>query len=147
MDATSIDDALTEDHVQLDGLYRTLRIAVGLRDGGVASAQTAFERRLFRHMAWEEDAFFPVLVARPGYPSKKIESLKIDHDRIKEKLLEISAAVTARDWDQATTCVEDLWFLLEGHNRDEEKGVYTDADHLIPKEDRIAMLKLWNAGA
>lgn len=142
MDAASIDDALTDDHVQLDGLFRDVRTAIGLRDVGAGPAQAAFERLLFRHMTWEEETLFPALMkARPGYPSRKIESLKIDHERIKEKLCELAGAVSARDWPQGTACLEDVWVLLEGHNRDEEKGVYTDADHLISKEERVAMLE------
>jgi hemerythrin-like domain-containing protein len=147
MDAASIDDALTDDHVQLDGLFRAVRTAIGLRSPGAESAQAAFEQRLFRHMTWEEQSLFPALVhARPNYPARKIESLQIDHERIREKLRELAAAVTARDWPQGAACVEDLWVLLEGHNRDEEKGVYTDADHLLSKELRVAMLENWKRG-
>ena len=33
--------------------------------------------------------------------------------------------------------------MLEGHNRDEEKGVYTDADRMIPVEERRRLVSLW----
>lgn len=147
MNSLSIDDALTEDHVQLDGLFRSMRTAVGLQDAGEGVVQSEFERRLFRHMKWEEEEFFSALRGLPaGYPERKIESLEIDHNRIREKLHELSAAVRSRDWAQAGQFVDDLWVLLEGHNRDEEKGVYTDGDRLISQEDRRRLLERWRSG-
>ena len=85
----SLDDALTEDHVQLDELFRSLRREVDLRDPSAESARSEFERRLLRHMTWEEELLFPSLrAAQSSYPEKKIESLVIDHARIREKLQE-----------------------------------------------------------
>jgi hemerythrin-like domain-containing protein len=140
----SLDDALTEDHVRLDGLLRSMRRAVELRDAGAESARSDFERRLMRHMTWEEEILFPSLrAARTSYPEKKIESLVIDHARIREKLQELAEAIRTLDWAPAVQAVEDLWILLEGHNRDEEKGVYTDADRLIPVEERRRLVNLW----
>jgi regulator of cell morphogenesis and NO signaling len=144
MDNVSLDDALTEDHVQLDGLFRRVRRAVELQDPAAESARTGFERRLLRHMTWEEEILFPALrAAQAGYPEKKIESLVIDHARIREKLQELAEAIRGRDWTPAAGAVEDLWVLLEGHNRDEEKGVYTDADRRIPEADRRRLVNLW----
>jgi hypothetical protein len=144
MNPTSLDDALTEDHVQLDGLFRHLRFALDRRDPAVEPARAEFERRLLRHMTWEEGTLFPALrAAQQDYPEKKIESLVIDHDRIREKLQELAAALRSLDWSAAARHGEDLWVLLEGHNRDEEKGVYTDADRKIPEAERRRLVGLW----
>ena len=103
-----------------------------------------FEKRLFRHMTWEEETLFPALRAADGpYPGKKIESLVIDHARIRERLQDLASDIGATDWADADRSVEDLWVLLEGHNRDEEKGVYTDADRLISEPQRRALLATW----
>jgi len=140
----SVDDALTEDHVRLDGLFSGLRSAVARRDPGAAAAQDAFERRLFRHMTWEEEILFPALrAAAARYPERKIESLVIDHARIREKLLDLAAQLRGSAWIEAGQAVEDLWALLEGHNRDEEKGVYSDADRMIPAAERVRLLSRW----
>jgi len=142
----SIDDALTDDHVQMDGLFRTLRVAIVGREPGSAAIQEVFEQRLFRHMMWEEQALFPALRAADGrYPERKIESLVIDHARIREKLLQLASNIRESTWTDAARAVEDLWVLLEGHNRDEEKGVYTDADRMIPAAERIRLLNQWRA--
>jgi hypothetical protein len=144
MNRTSLDDALTEDHVQLDGLFRQLRFALDRRDPTVEQARAEFERRLLRHMTWEEGVLFPALrAAQQDYPEKKIESLVIDHDRIREKLQELAAAIRILDWSGAARHGGDLWVLLEGHNRDEEKGVYTDADRKIPEAERRRLVGLW----
>jgi hemerythrin-like domain-containing protein len=142
----SVDDALTGDHVQLDDLFRKLRDAVELQDPGAAASLAEFERRLFRHMTWEEEMLFPALrAADPRYPGRKIESLVIDHARIREKLLDLAAGIQDRDRTGASRAVDDLWVFLEGHNRDEEKGVYTDADRIIPEGERRRLLALWLA--
>ena len=144
----SLDDALTDDHVQLDGLFRRVRTAAGLRDATAESALAEFERRLTRHMSWEEEILFPALrAAQTRYPEKKIESLVIDHARIREKLQELAEAIRGREWTAATQGVDDLWILLEGHNRDEEKGVYTDADRMIPEEDRRRLVSAWTTSS
>jgi len=142
----SVDDALTDDHVRLDGLFRTLRRSVENRDPRTEAVRSEFERRLLRHMTWEEETLFPALRAADGrYPAKKIESLVIDHDRIREGLRELASELVALEWTGANQSVEDLWVLLEGHNRDEEKGVYTDADRLIPEAERQVLLARWRA--
>jgi regulator of cell morphogenesis and NO signaling len=144
MTTASVDDALTDDHVQLDGLFRRVRRAVELQDPAAESARSEFERRLMRHMSWEEDVLFPSLrAAQARYPEKKIESLVIDHARIREKLHDLGEAIRSREWTAASPAVDDLWVLLEGHNRDEEKGVYTDADRLISEEERRRLVSSW----
>ena len=140
----SVDDALTQDHVQLDGLFRSLRMAVEECEAGSSAVQEVFEKRLFRHMTWEEESLFPALRAAEGcYPERKIESLVIDHARIREKLLQLASNLREWKWTHAAQAVEELWVLLEGHNRDEEKGVYTDADRLIPAAERLRLLNQW----
>jgi hypothetical protein len=142
----SVDDALTDDHVQLDGLFGNLRRSVGTRDPGTEAVRGEFERRLLRHMTWEEETLFPALRdADDRYPGKKIESLVIDHARIRERLRDLASEIAAKDWSGAGRSVDDLWVHLEGHNRDEEKGVYTDADRLIPEPERRALLARWRA--
>lgn len=142
----SVDDALTEDHVQLDGLFQSLREAVEGGKAGSPALQESFEKRLFRHMTWEEETLFPALRAADGrYPERKIESLVIDHARIREKLLQLASSIRESAWADAAQAVEDLWVLLEGHNRDEEKGVYTDADRMIPAAERLRLLNQWHS--
>lgn len=138
----SIDDALTADHVALDGLFAGLRSAAERRDPGAVKLLAAFEQRLSRHMTWEETVLFPALRAADArYPEKKIESLVIDHARIREQIETLAALL--RDGTPASEAVQDLWVLLEGHNRDEEKGVYTDADRMIPADGRRGLLVSW----
>jgi hypothetical protein len=140
----SVDDALTDDHVRLDGLMRSLRRSIERRDPGSEAVRLEFEKRLFRHMTWEEETLFPALrAADDRYPGKKIESLVIDHARIRERLQDLASDIGAAEWTSANRSVEDLWVLLEGHNRDEEKGVYTDADRLISEPERRALLATW----
>jgi len=97
-------------------------------------------------MTWEEETLFPALrAADDRYPGKKIESLVIDHARIRERLGALASEIGGMEWADANRSVEDLWVLLEGHNRDEEKGVYTDADRLIPESGRRDLLVRWRA--
>ena len=141
----SVDDVLTEDHVALDALFRGIRSALG-SEQGASEARSKFERRLVRHMTWEEEVLFPALQeADPRFPARKIDSLVIDHERIREKLGELGAGIAGRAWRDAAQAMDDLWVLLEGHNRDEEKGVYTDADRMLSEEERRRLLETWTS--
>ena len=147
MDApSSLDDALTEDHVRLDALLRALLQSTMQRDPGCLAALDVFERRLLRHMSWEEGALFPAL-REGGNRSllRNLESLVIDHARLRESLTHLRSQLQAGEWSKVDRSIEILGQFLEGHNRDEEKGAYTAADQRISDLYRRRLLTEWRA--
>jgi len=144
--STSLDDALTDDHVRLDGLLRGLLASAARRAPEIPDALDLFGHGLLRHMTWEERALFPALRDGADPPlQRNLESLVIDHDRLREVLASLQAEVEGRRWPQVLQSLENLRIFLEGHNRDEEKGAYTAADHRLSEADRGRLLAEWRA--
>lgn len=77
------------------------------------------------HMRWEEEKLFPA--AAHLVPAKTIESLLIDHERIRRSL------------DEGD--LEQLRVFLEGHNRDEEFGIYPAADKGLSEKARMKLIE------
>ncbi len=140
--AGSVDDALTADHERLDGVLQALARSLPARPGETAALLAEFEQGLFPHMTWEEEALFPALLAA-GYPAHRVEGLIIDHRRIREALAELHSRLDGGDLARAAAAAEQVRIYLVGHNGDEEKILYPDADRLLPADQRRRLLKLW----
>jgi hemerythrin-like domain-containing protein len=141
-DSDSLDDVLGADHGRLAGLLSALEAAIGSGSKNGTGALEQFSGGLVRHMTWEEAALFPAVrgLATPAQ-RKSIESLEIDHDRLRETLTALEASMIAADFGPARTRVEWLKTLLQGHNYDEEHGVYVEADRLLSPDDRRRLLE------
>lgn len=139
-----IDDALTADHERLDGILGELVAALPARPAAAAAALEAFERGLAPHMTWEEELLFPALLAA-GYPAQRVEGLVIDHQRIRASLAELRTALGQGDAAGAGAAAEDVRIYLVGHNGDEEKILYPDADRLLSSAERTRLLDRWAA--
>ena len=127
--AEALDDLLRADHDRLD-----LLLAFAGEDPAAA-----WELRvgLLRHIAFEEESLFPAL---KGIPERTIESLRIDHEVIRGHLDRLVGFAQAGDSaGQAETAVT-LEIHLQGHNRDEEFGVYREIERRIPEADRAALI-------
>lgn len=138
----SIDDALGADHQRLDLLLRRLQ------EWPSRGNLDAFERGLGPHMEWEERQLFPAV--RPllnAAQRKSLESLEIDHSRLRETLGAIRAALESLDLPLARERIGLLASYLQGHNADEERGVYVEADRLLGADDRARILETFRAGA
>lgn len=146
MNPESIDDALGGDHQLLGGLLERLRGAVASASAAAGDLLLEFGRGLRRHMTWEEETLFPAVSARAtGAQKRSIESLEIDHERLRETLDHLSSTLAAGDFAAAEAQVRWLETLLQGHNYDEEHGVYVEADHYLSTEERRRMLDRFRA--
>ena len=101
----------------------------------------ALTRGLNAHMTWEEERLFPAVSARatPGQ-KRSIESLRIDHERLRETLGGLSSSVSAQDYGTAGPLLDWLETLLRGHNYDEEHGVYVEADRYLTLDERRELI-------
>jgi hemerythrin HHE cation binding domain-containing protein len=125
----SLDDLLRADHDRLDLL---------LSFAGEDPA-AAWELRvgLLRHIAFEEESLFPAL---KGIPERTIESLKIDHEVIRGHLDRLAGFAQEGDAASQTDTAATLKIYLQGHNRDEEFGVYREIEARIPEPARAALI-------
>jgi hypothetical protein len=140
--ASSIDDKLGDDHQRLGGLLGHLRTAVAQRSEHAQDLLERFATDLLRHMTWEDADLFPAVRARATAAQRRsIESLEIDHERLRDTLSEIRLTLVAGDFENSARLVDWLETLLLGHNYDEEHGVYEEADRLLTPEERRSLLE------
>jgi hemerythrin-like domain-containing protein len=140
-DRSSVDEVLGADHVTLGVLLQDLTHAVQTGSPGAGKALSHFARELNAHMDWEEQTLFPSVRERATAAQKRsIESLEIDHERLRETLSHLELAVAGGDLRTARDLVAWLVTLLQGHNYDEEHGVYVEADRYLTVEERRRMI-------
>jgi hemerythrin-like domain-containing protein len=140
-DPDSVDEVFGEDHQLLGEVLQGLRSAIGASSPKALETLEALARGLKAHMSWEEELLFPAVSARATPAQKRsIESLEIDHERLRETLGNLHSSLSARDFGTATGLVDWLETLLRGHNYDEEHGVYVEADRYLTVEERRAMI-------
>jgi hemerythrin-like domain-containing protein len=97
-------------------------------------------------MTWEEQVLFPAARTR-ATPAQlhSLESLEIDHERIRGALADLRRALEAVDLPAADAALHNVAIFLAGHNADEEHGVYEDVDRAFTAEERRAMLASFRA--
>ena len=139
----SISDELVADHAQIDALFLVLKKAVEGSINDARAAVAAFEAPLRAHMDWEEKALVPaVLRAAPvTYRRRTVDALFSDHEDIRCALNTLREEIGAARREGARETLEALRVLLAGHNRDEELGIYADADRSLAPEVREQILK------
>ena len=137
----SIDDVLGHDHQTLDEALRTFSEALQTRPEAARELLERLDGRLRVHMQWEEERLFPAVRARATAAQRRsLESLEIDHERLRETLEDMKAALNRGEIPAARRRLEDLLIFLQGHNYDEEHGVYVDADRLLSPRERRELL-------
>jgi hemerythrin-like domain-containing protein len=145
-DPDSLDDALRADHERLDALLS--RLETSFQSGSAAAAEVLgpLSRGLTHHMAWEDAQLFPaVKQVASAKERRSIESLEIDHERLRETLRSLESSLAAGDLGAAEPLARWLTTLLRGHNYDEEHGVYVDADRLLSPDERKRMIEQFEA--
>jgi len=114
---------------------------------GAREALDRFARGLAHHMTWEDEVLFPAVKAVAGAKERRsIESLEIDHERLRDTLRSLESSLGDGDFAGALTLVRWLETLLRGHNYDEEHGVYVEADRLLLPAERQQMIDRFVAG-
>lgn len=138
----SVDDVLGADHLHLGTELSALVDAVRTGSPDASPILTRFTRGLACHMDWEEQTLFPAVRERATAAERRsIESLEIDHERLRETLDGLRSALDAKNPDAARQSVDWLETLLKGHNYDEEHGVYVEADRYLSVEERRRMIE------
>jgi len=143
----SVDDALGDDHARLGALLEELIRAVSAASPAAQALLARLTRGLLHHMAWEDQALFPAVKALGSAKERRsIESLEIDHERLRETLQRLETALAAGNHVASGPLVNWLKMLLQGHNYDEEHGVYGEANRLINEEERRNLIERFEAG-
>ncbi|MBI4564147.1 MAG: hemerythrin domain-containing protein [Planctomycetes bacterium] len=138
-DPFSLDDFLAEDHKKIDEYLIFLVRALEKNSADAARPLQTMAERLDHHMEWEEKVLFPAVPPSPRLASRHVESLTIDHERIRRVMNELASAISHRQFSEACHAADDLRVFLQGHNRDEEYGIYVEADRVLGASERRRM--------
>ena len=129
------------DHERLDDLLRQLEEQVTTGAAAVLDTLDRFSHGLVHHMTWEDNQLFPAVKGVANAKERRsIESLEVDHERLRETLSSLKSSLIAGDDPAARALVSWLGTLLKGHNYDEEHGVYVEADRLLDRAERRRLI-------
>jgi len=146
-DPDSVDDVFGEDHQVLGGILERLRSAIQASSTQALGILEELARGLQAHMTWEEEQLFPIVSSRATPAQKRsIESLEIDHERLRETLARLRSSLSGQDFGSAAPQRDWLETLLRGHNYDEEHGAYVEADRSLSAEERRALIARFREG-
>ncbi len=147
-DPNSVDEVFGEDHQLLGALLERLRSAIGAGSPEALEIQEAFAQGLKAHMSWEEELLFPAVFTHATSAQKRsIESLEIDHERLRDTLSSLHSSLAMGDFGTARTLADWLETLLRGHNYDEEHGVYVEADQYLGEDLRRRLIEQFSRKA
>ena len=135
----SIFDFFEKDHREIDKILLEVRFG-SLKER--ASAFEEFDRRLERHIVWEEDVLFPVLAARcPQMEHGPLPVMRMEHQGIRLGKKRALEALRSGDLETAARYERELLPLLSHHNMKEEQVIYPTCDEYLSVEEVKAVLQ------
>jgi iron-sulfur cluster repair protein YtfE (RIC family) len=130
---------LQTEHRYCDELFDLIEpLAVAAKWQEAREALLAFQTALTQHLDREERVLFPAMEAAHGGPMGPTRMMRMEHDGMRDLLVQMEEAVGRADAEQLSAVVETLRILLQQHNMKEESVLYPMADRLLA--DRIGDL-------
>lgn len=136
-----ISDTLAWEHARLDDLQRSVLAA--LRAGSLREARrhfTVFERRLHRHIQFEEEILFPLFESKEAGPERPARVMRAEHREIR-MLLERAGRALYGPLPEAERLCQSLHARLERHDLDEEAAFYDRFDQLLEPAERATLVE------
>ncbi|MBI3820411.1 MAG: hemerythrin domain-containing protein [Planctomycetes bacterium] len=146
----TISDFFRSDHGEIDALYKSALQSA--RAGDAAAAIRSFkeyDRRLERHIEWEEKLLFPafeVAIGESGGCGGPTRAMLEEHRQIRElkstlgaRIAELKAPPAAND--PIFTIASALGATLREHNDKEEQILYPMCDDAVSAAAKDAILK------
>jgi hemerythrin-like domain-containing protein len=91
----------------------------------------ALRQALAHHLAMEEHVLFPVLEGSRTAPAGPADTMRLEHEEIRELLAELSEALESRDRDAFLRRSETLRVLVQRHSLKEERVLYPLAEEVL----------------
>lgn len=135
MNNDSITEYYSEDHDQLDELFRQFQTLKGSDRQKAIAAFRDFKAGLERHILWEEEILFPSFECKTGPSGGPTEMMRWEHRQIRGFLNAIADELAQGEGD---TAGEEMGLLsvLEAHNQKEEGILYPMIDQMTGPEER-----------
>ncbi|HLG19254.1 MAG TPA: hemerythrin domain-containing protein [Bdellovibrionota bacterium] len=162
MEATSetgrIQTFLQQDHREIDEIFMALRREIRMVTDGrpflvesLRSQFQMFDKRLERHIHWEEDLLFPAVEeTRPDLKEGPGYVMRLEHEDIRrlkasanQRLSNPEPKVEALK--SAASDLEEMFSILKDHNMKEEHVYYPMADELFSASKTGELMKRFRA--
>jgi regulator of cell morphogenesis and NO signaling len=129
-----------KDHDEIDAILA----AVDFKDAAAALPKLQeFDRRLERHIVWEEDVLFPAADrAAPQLGRGPIAVMLMEHVEIRAAKVRASECLRKGDGAGAQSYIAKMLTVLSGHNMKEEQMLYPACDQALPAEEVERMIEL-----
>lgn len=128
------------DHDGIDALIAALDSAV---PESAIALMREFDRRLERHIVWEEEVLFPAAdQAAPEVVRAPIAVLRREHARIRTHMKAAMVRLCRGDAAGARARVAAAAAVMGAHNAREERVLYPACDGNIPREEADRILDL-----
>lgn len=124
-----ISDFFKKDHDEIDALLSAVDFD---RPKEALPLFAEFDRRLERHIVWEEDILFPAAARlAPPLAHGPIAVMLEEHILIRKDKREALERLRAGDGPGAKRCVAAMLEVLGGHNMKEEQILYPTCDRVL----------------
>jgi uncharacterized protein (DUF2249 family)/hemerythrin-like domain-containing protein len=141
----SLTEFFSADHERCDALYVAMEAAAQAgQDAGALFR--AFDLALRRHIAMEEEGFFPQFDKLMGMDNQGPTAImREEHAQMRGLLDRMSVAAADGDGDGLVSAGETLLMLIQQHNMKEEQMLYPMADEAFGagSEDLLKQLVLY----
>jgi iron-sulfur cluster repair protein YtfE (RIC family) len=127
-------------HKHCDSLFASAEEAALERRWDEADRSYAcFRGELEAHFAAEESHLFPAFEAATGLVSGPTQVMRMEHGQMRDLLVQMSAALGARDATAYGGLAETLLILMQQHNLKEENILYPMCDQAVSDQrDELA---------
>lgn len=125
-----------QDHQDCDARWVELEEQLDGADEATAqSLWQAFDDRMRRHLAMEEDILFPAFDARSGMGGGgPTAMMRMEHQQMRGLLDQIGASIASGDTEEALDVGDTLLMLIQQHNIKEEGMLYPMAQNMLSGE-------------
>lgn len=135
----SISSFFEQDHREIDALFAALRFEYPAQ---ALPGFEEFDRRLERHIRWEEEIVFPAVSGQaPHLGEGPIRVMRMDHEEIRREKASVLKALREGNGDLARSHAKSMRYLLQEHNWKEEQVLYPSSDRLLPAESVSEILR------
>ncbi len=133
IDADRISSFFEKDHAEIDAILNG--VPFDSPKEAVAGFKE-FDRRLERHIHWEERILFPFAGRKaPRLEMGPIRVMKVEHEQIRKHKAAALDALREGDGGRAKGHMEAMAGVLRDHNAKEEQILYPACDDLLSREE------------
>lgn len=133
-----ISDFFQNDHREIDALLAAVPFEEPRK---AVAAYEDFDRRLERHIIWEEEILFPAVCRKEACLEQgPVAVMRQEHVEIRRLKAAALEALRAGDGATARLRTEDMLDVLKPHNMKEEQILYPTCDELLGESEREGVL-------